>query len=253
MTANAVSIVTGGGRGIGRAITLRLAQEGAVVVVGRTEADLLSICDQVRTAGGAAELVVGNVADPNTATRAVQAALAGGRAIQNLVLNAGIGKGGPSHEFDLDIWRQIMDVNVNGSFYFAQACLPHMVERQSGTICIISSILGLRGRKYDTAYTTSKHALVGMAKALGQEYAKHGIVVVPLCPGFVESDMTRNTIANLVKYRGMSADEAEQAIRDTNPQRRIIPAEEVAELIALVCSGRINCLNGNPLILTGGD
>jgi NAD(P)-dependent dehydrogenase (short-subunit alcohol dehydrogenase family) len=248
-----VSIITGGGRGIGRAITVRLARESAVIPVGRTPADLEATCEAVRSAGGKAISCCGDVADPATAERAVQLARENDWTIRNLICNAGIGKSGPTHGFDPAIWTRIFDVNVHGSFLFARACLPEMLERGKGVIVLMSSTAGVKGYKYIAAYTASKHALVGLARSLALEYGKRGIVVVPVCPGFVESPMTRKTIQGLAEHQGISAAEAEHRIAEINPQRRIIPAEEVAELVAAVCAGVAPSLSGHPLILSGGE
>jgi NAD(P)-dependent dehydrogenase (short-subunit alcohol dehydrogenase family) len=248
-----VSIITGGGRGIGQAITLRLARDSTVIPVGRTLADLDVTCDAVRAAGGKAVPCCGDVADPATAERAVGLARDNGWAIRNLVCNAGIGKSGSTHTFDPGMWARIFDVNVHGSFYFVRACLPAMLEQGRGVIVLMSSTAGVKGYKYIAAYTASKHALVGMARSLALEYGKRGIVVVPVCPGFVESPMTRKTIQGLAEHQGISPADAEQRIADVNPQRRIIPAEEVAEAVALVCAGLVPSLSGNPLVLSGGE
>lgn len=248
----AATIITGGGRGIGRAIALRMAHETALVLVGRTETDLQSLCQEIRNRGGFADYIIGDVAKPATARRAVAKVKKNGWQLRNLVVNAGIGKGGVTHSFDRKLWKEIFAVNVDGALYFAQECLPIMVEQQSGTISFINSISGIKGFKYDAAYTASKHAQLGLARSLALEYAKHGIVVVPICPHFVESDMTRRTVAGLVRHRGMTEAEAEETIKNTNPQKRIIPAEEVAEAVALVASGKLPSLNGHPMMLTGG-
>jgi NAD(P)-dependent dehydrogenase (short-subunit alcohol dehydrogenase family) len=248
-----VSLVTGGGQGIGEAITLRLARETPCIVVGRTVANLDAVCARVHAAGGIALSCPGDVADPAVARQAVQLAEEHGWTIRNLICNAGIGKSGPTHTFDRATWERIFAVNVHGSFHFIQACLPGMLERRGGTIVLMSSTAGVRGYKYIAAYTASKHALVGLARSLAQEYGKHGIVIVPICPGFVESPMTRKTIHGIAEHRGISVEEAERIIKDVNPQRRIIPAEEVAEMVAVACSGRVPSLSGQPVILSGGE
>jgi NAD(P)-dependent dehydrogenase (short-subunit alcohol dehydrogenase family) len=248
-----VSIITGGGRGIGRSITLRLARESAVIPVGRNQADLMATCETVIAAGGEAIPSVGDVADPTTAERAVQLAREKGWAIRNLICNAGMGQSGPTHTFDSTTWTRIFDVNVHGSFYFVRACLPAMLDQGKGVIVLMSSTAGVKGYKYIAAYTASKHALVGLARSLAQEYGKRGIVTVPVCPGFVESPMTRKMIQGLAHHRGISVAEAEARIAEVNPQRRILPAEEVAEMVATVCSGVAPSLSGHPLILSGGE
>jgi NAD(P)-dependent dehydrogenase (short-subunit alcohol dehydrogenase family) len=246
------TILTGGGRGIGRAIARRLAGVTPLVLVGRTAGDLDSARLEVEATGGQAACCPGDVADPQTAERAVRLAQERGWGVRNLICNAGDGKSGPTTTFDRERWKRIFDVNVHGCFYFVQACLPGMIERAQGTICLMSSIAGVQGFKYDAAYTASKHAVVGLARALAAEVGKHGIVVVPLCPGFVESEMTTRTIHALMQRRAISEAEARRVVEETSPQRRILPAEEVAEMVALVCAGLVPSLAGHPLLLTGG-
>jgi NAD(P)-dependent dehydrogenase (short-subunit alcohol dehydrogenase family) len=247
------SIVTGGGRGIGRAMSTRLAKQSPVIVVGRTASDLESVCEEIASSGGHAVACVGDVTEPETAQRALSIAKDNGWRIASLVCNAGIGKSGPTATFDFDLWRNILNVNLNGCLHFVQACLPSMVDSRQGTICIISSISGVKGYGYTAAYTASKHALVGLARTLSQEYGKKGIVIVPICPSFVESEMTTRTIRGVMKRRGIPEQEAVELVVHENPQRRIIPAEEVAEMVAFVCSGVVPSLSGSPIMLTGGE
>jgi 3-hydroxybutyrate dehydrogenase len=249
----AISLVTGGGKGIGRAIAVRLARETPVLVVGRTQAALEEVCGVIIQAGGGAAFCVGDVSDPAAAKRAVRMVRERGWVVRNLICNAGVGGGGRTESFDLEKWRNVFAVNVHGSFYFVQACLPDMLKQGRGTICLMSSILGVKGYKYQATYTASKHALVGLARSLAHEYGKRGIVCVPVCPGFVESEMTRRTIHGLVEHQHISEAEAEERVADANPQKRIIPAEEVAEAVALVCAGNVPALSGHPLILSGGE
>jgi NAD(P)-dependent dehydrogenase (short-subunit alcohol dehydrogenase family) len=245
------SIITGGGRGIGRAIARRLSNLGPVVVVGRTAGDLDTICTEINAGGGAAAPCTGDIANLDTARNAVAVAQSRGWFVRHLICNAGIGKGGPTAEFDPEQWRRIFDVNVHGSFYFVQACVPGMVARGEGTLCFMSSTAGVKGVAFDAAYTASKHALVGLSRSLALEYGKQGIVSVALCPGFVESDMTRRTIAGMARRQGLSEQDAERKVAAMHPLRRLMTQEEVAEVVALVCSGALASVSGNPLILGG--
>src|SRR4029453_18977294 len=133
-----------------------------------------------------------------------------GWAVCSLVCNAGIGKSGPTAELAFEAWREVLDVNLDGTLHFVQACLPQMVARGGGTICLMSSILGVRGAPYDAAYTASKHALIGLARTLALECGRHNICTVPICPGYVESEMTRRVIRGAMERRGISEAEAEE-------------------------------------------
>jgi NAD(P)-dependent dehydrogenase (short-subunit alcohol dehydrogenase family) len=232
------AIITGGGRGIGRAITLRLARSEPVIVVGRNEDDLASVCARVKGDAGLGVPCPGDVADPGTSSRAVELARCSGWAVGQLVCNAGIGKGGPTETFPADLWRRIFDVNVHGSFQFIQACLPEMLARGAGTITIVSSLAGVRGVAYDAAYTATKHALVGLARSLALEYSARGIKTVALCPGFVAGEMTTRTIRGVMSRRSISEAEAEQRVASKCPAGRILPPEEIAEVVAMVGNGQ---------------
>ena len=247
------SIITGGGRGIGRAIALRLAKDTNIIVVGRTEKDLISICAEIGKKGGQADYLVGDVSDPKTAGKALAFLKEKSWEVKNLICNAGIAKGGKTETFDKKLWREMFDVNVHGNFYFVQAVLPEMLKNKNGTICLMSSIAGVKGYKNIAAYTATKHALVGFARSLALEYGKHGIVTVPICPSFVETEMTLRTVHGLMERHGISESDARRRVADTTPQKRIMPPEEVAEAVAFVCSGKVPSLSGNPLILSGGE
>jgi len=251
MTQSQVTIVTGGGRGIGRAIAMRMARHTSVLVVGRTESDLQSVCDDINHQGGQADYVVGDVADPATAGQTVALARTNDWSITNLVCNAGIARGGPLVDFDPSVWQAMFDVNVHGTFHFIRACLPEMIERKQGAITIIGSTLGLKGHKNDSAYSATKFALMGLAQSLAAEVEKHNIIVVPICPGFVETEMTRRTIAGMVKHKNISEKEAERMIAATNLQGRILQPEEVAEAVAYCSTTDDHNLSGKAMDLSG--
>ena len=158
------SIVTGGGRGVGRAIALRLAQDGPVVLVGRNAADLDATVAEIAARGGIAIACAGDVADPATSRRALAALQ---WPLHHVVCNAGIGRSGATDAVDPADWQRVFDVNVNGCFHLVRAALPLLAREPGHAITIVSSLAGVRGVAYDAAYTASKHALVGFARALG--------------------------------------------------------------------------------------
>ena len=253
---NIASIVTGGGTGIGRAIVFKLVETTNVILVGRKPEPLESTCEKINSQRnlGRADFILGDVTNPETAKRATQLAERSNWEIRNLITNAGIGGGGYSTaEFDELRWQEVVDINLNGSFYFIKACLPSMVKNKKGYVCLISSTAGVKGYAYQSAYTASKHALVGLAKTVALEYGKHGIVAVPICPGFVDTEMTDRTVASLMKRNNITEKEARERVARVNPQRRIMPPEEVAEMVAFICSGKVPSLSGNPVILSGGE
>ena len=250
-TTNAV-IITGGGSGIGQTISMTLAQSYALLLVGRTEASLRRTCAAIRHNGGRAAYLVGDVANEHTASRAVERVQQLGWRLQAVICNAGVGKSSRTHELSSAQWQKTFATNVHGSFYFAQAVLPIFMQQHFGTICFINSLAGIKGYAYDAAYVASKHAIVGLSKSLALEYGKYGISSVAICPGFVESSMTDRTIQSVASRKGTTTSEARRIVERTNPQRRIIPAQEVSEIVNLVCSNKVPSLAGNPLILSGG-
>jgi NAD(P)-dependent dehydrogenase (short-subunit alcohol dehydrogenase family) len=233
------AIVTGGGRGIGRAITLRLARTAPILVVGRTPDDLARVATEIKRGGGLAAYFAGDVADPDTASSAVELARRQGWWCRHLVCNAGIGRSGATETFDPSLWRRIIDVNVNGTFWFVRACLPDMLAQHQGVVTIISSLAGVHGVAFDAGYTASKHALVGLARALSAEFGRRGIAAAALCPSFIESEMTQRTIRGVMARRGLTEPEARQRVADKTPARRILSADELAEAVALLGTGDI--------------
>lgn len=251
-TIQSAAIITGGGRGLGRVIAERLSKSYKVLIVGRTEADLVTTCRAIQGTGGVAEYVTGDVKDSESAAKVMKKFGELQWVPSVLVCNAGIGKSGKTHEISTDTWNDIITTNLNGSFYFSRAVLPIFMEKGAGTLCFVSSIAGLEGYAYEAAYVASKHAQVGLSKSIAKEYGKHGIVSVAVCPGFIEGDMTERTIHGIMNRRGVSYDEARRTVAEKNPQKRIISAIEVADVIEYICSHKTPSLNGNPIVLSGG-
>jgi NAD(P)-dependent dehydrogenase (short-subunit alcohol dehydrogenase family)/NH3-dependent NAD+ synthetase len=251
MKTEKVTVITGGGRGIGRAIALRMSALTSVLVVGRTATELEAVCTQIRLKGGNADYCVGDVGLESTAALALAKVREHGWTVRNLVCNAGTGKGGPVTTFDSNTWRNMFETNVHGAFYFLQAFLPEMIAAREGAVSIISSTAGLQGAKNDAAYSATKFALVGMAQSIAEEVRKHNIVVVPICPGFVDTNMTRRTLNGLMQHGGMSEQQAVELISSKNIQGRILAPQEVAEAVAFCSTAARLDQSGKPLLLTG--
>lgn len=244
------AIVTGGGRGIGKAIALKLAGEQAVVVVGRTESDLRQVCAEIAATGGTAVPCVGDVANPDTAARALHVLREQNWSLRHLICNAGIGKSGATETLESSAWTRVFEVNVQGCFHMVRACLPELIGRPGAAISIISSLAGVRGVAFDAAYCASKHALVGFARALALKYRKHRPVVAALCPAFVESEMTQRTIRGVMRRQDLDEVQARQRIASRSIAGRILPAEEIAQAVALL--GALNFDAARALAERGG-
>lgn len=242
------AIITGGGRGLGRVIAMRLAREYNILIIARTESDLINTCETVRLQGGNADYIVGDVKHPETAERVIDKLRSLNWSVSTLICNAGIGKSSRAHEIDNDTWDDIIDTNLNGSFYFTRAVLPLFIQQGGGLICFISSVAGIKGYAYEAAYTASKHAQVGLSKSIAKEYAKYNIASVVLCPDFIEGDMTSRTIHGLMKRRNISYEDARRVVEEKTDQNHILSPEEVAEVVATICVGNIDNVKDDPML-----
>ena len=169
-----------------------------------------------------------------------------------LVNNAGVASAAPLAKIKLEEWKRMMRVNATGPFLCTQAFVPGMVERKWGRVVTVASVAGLQGAKYIAAYTASKHAAVGLTRAVAAEVAAHGVTVNAVCPGYVDTPMTETSVANISAKTGRSADEARAAILATTPQGRLVTPEEVAHLVLALCVDGGGSINGQAIVMDGG-
>jgi NAD(P)-dependent dehydrogenase (short-subunit alcohol dehydrogenase family) len=224
-----VALVTGGGRGIGRAIALALAGAGAAVVVtGRDIGKLEAVRTEIAASGGPALALACDVADSGAVAAAFAQARAALGPIDILVNNAGITASVKFADTDDATWERIMRVNASGSFFCCRSAVPDMIERGGGRIINIASYAALSGIPYSSAYSASKHALLGLTRSLALELARYGITANAICPGWVETDMVQNAVANIVAKTGRSEEAARASILELAGQPRMIAPEQVA-------------------------
>jgi NAD(P)-dependent dehydrogenase (short-subunit alcohol dehydrogenase family) len=230
--AGKAALVTGGGRGIGRAVALALARAGAgLVLAGRDQVRLEETASDVRALGGSALLEPMDVADPDSIAEAVPRILGALSAIDILVNNAGIAEAAPLARTDLALWTRHLAVNATAPFLLTRAFLPGMLERRWGRVVNIASTAALDGAPYIAAYAASKHALLGFTRAIAAETAGSGVTVNAVCPGFAATDMTWASARRISEKTGRSFDEAVQALASLNASRALIQPEAIAAVV----------------------
>ncbi len=240
---NQVAVVTGAGRGIGHAIALRLANEGArVASVSRSESNAQRTADEINaTRPDAARAYGVDVAD-HTAVQAVAARILEdfGR-VDILVNNAGVTRDGLSMRMAIEDWDTVVDTNLRGAFSFAQAVMRSMIKQRSGRIINISSVTGLTGNAGQANYAASKAGLIGLTKTLARELASRGITVNAVAPGFIMTDMT-----------GALSDQVKEAILSKIPLGKFGEGADIAAAVAFLASPEAKFITGQVLTVDGG-
>ena len=248
------AVITGGGRGVGAAVAQRLASAGAAVLVAaRTASQVEQVAARLRDEGHAAHATICDVSDESSVEALAATARDRLGHVDILINNAGIAAAAPIHRTTLDLWTRMLTVNATGAFLCLKAFLPGMVERGWGRVVNVASIAGLSADRYISAYAASKHALVGLTRAAAAEVASRGVTVNAVCPGYLDTEMTRETIARIVETTGRSEDTAIEAILQRVPQKRLIDPEEVAEAVVFLCGDAARGITGESLVIDGGD
>jgi NAD(P)-dependent dehydrogenase (short-subunit alcohol dehydrogenase family) len=247
------AVVTGGGRGIGAAVARALAAEGAAVLVAaRSLAEVEAVAGELREIGCEAWAATCDVTDPLAVAALVRTAEERLGGVDILVNNAGIANSAPLRSLTLEVWNRTFAVNATGTFLCTQAFVPGMVERGWGRVVNVASIAARAGAAYIAAYAASKHAVLGFTRSVAAELATTGVTVNAVCPGYVDTAMTTDSVDRIVAKTSLTAEQARQAILKTSPQNRLLEPEEVAFQVVNLCDPRAKGITGQAIVLDGG-
>jgi NAD(P)-dependent dehydrogenase (short-subunit alcohol dehydrogenase family) len=241
------AIVTGASRGIGLAIARTLLAHGARLTLMARDAEALRAA--ALDLGGDTGWQAVDVTDEAS----VAQAFARAGAADILVNNAGQAASAPFARTSDDLWQRMLAVNLNGTFHCARAALPAMLAAGWGRIVNVASTAGQRGYAYVAAYAAAKHGVIGLTRSLALEVAAKGITVNAVCPGFTETDLLRESIANVVSTTGRDTEGARAEFTRHNPQGRLVQAEEVADAVAWLCTPAARSINGQAISVSGGE
>lgn len=251
MTSQTV-FVTGAGRGIGRAIALAFAQPGNLVAIAaRTESQLQETAVAIRAAGAEAIVLPADITDDEQVARAFARYRERSPRLDVLVNNAGVGGGEPIVDSDVARWRHTIHVNLVGPYLVSRAAVPLMAK--GGRIVNLSSVLGRFGVPAYTAYCAAKHGVIGFTRALALELAPQAITVNAICPGWVDTEMTREGMQQAASSMGITVDEFRQRALGAVPIQRIIAPAEVATLVTFLASPAASAITGQTYNICGGQ
>jgi NAD(P)-dependent dehydrogenase (short-subunit alcohol dehydrogenase family) len=245
------ALVSGGGQGIGAAVARALVSQGAcVTLLGRRLAPLQQ---QAAAAPETMHAVAADVTDPDQLAAAFAAARERFGPITILVNNAGQAESAPIERTSLELWQRMLAVNLTGTMLAAQLAQPDMRAAAWGRIVNVASTAGLTGYAYVSAYCAAKHGVVGFTRALARELAKTGVTVNSVCPGYTETELLQDSIANVVAKTGRTEAQARAGFAASNPQGRLVQPDEVADAVRWLCGPGAAAITGQAIAVCGGE
>jgi NAD(P)-dependent dehydrogenase (short-subunit alcohol dehydrogenase family) len=247
------ALVTGGARGIGAAVTRVLSANGArVTMLGRaTQHDAGGLTAELESKKLA--YFPADVSNSSIVAQTFEEAQSRFGAIDIVVNNAGQASSAPFLKTTASLWRAMMAVNLDGTFHCMRAALPGMLTAGWGRIVNVASTAGLTGYGYVSAYCSAKHAVIGLTRSVAIEVATKGITVNAVCPGYTDTDMVKDGIANIVAKTGRTHEQVLAEITARNPQKRLIKPEEVAHVVAWLCLPGTESITGQAITISGGE
>jgi NAD(P)-dependent dehydrogenase (short-subunit alcohol dehydrogenase family) len=242
------ALITGGGTGIGAAAVQHLAGEGArLSLLGRRIEPLQAVAE---SCGGTA--IQCDVTDPQRIVAAFEEARAANGPIELLIVNAGIAESAPFHKMSRESWDRIIATNLTAAFDCVRAAIGDLMKSDSGRLVFVASVASLRGVPYAAHYAASKHGLLGLMRSLAAEYAKTNLTVNAVCPGYVDTPMTDQSVARVSEITGRSDSDSRSIITNMNASGRLVDPQAIGNVIAMLCLPLSRDINGAAITVDGG-